>query len=181
MIKSRNDLKYFLHRDRKALKKSRNRPKFFSDEIWKYQILLRQCEYYFNNKQKITHRLVYKYFRFRFHRKEVQLGFSIPLNCFGPGLRIVHRGTIVINGNTKIGENCTIHIDVNIGSKPNEEKSPILGNNIYIGPGAKIFGDITIGDNVFIGANTVVNKNFEEGNCTLVGIPAVSIKNRMNE
>ena len=104
MIKSKEELKYFLLRDKKALKKTRNSPKFFSDEIWKYQILLRQCEYYFNNKHKITHRLLYKYYRYRFHRKEVQLGFSIPLNCFGPGLRIVHRGTIVINGNTKIGE-----------------------------------------------------------------------------
>ena len=62
---------------------------------------------------------------------------------------------------------------VNIGSKPNELKSPILGNNVYLGPGAKIYGNITLGDNVFVGANAVVNKNFKEGNCTLIGIPAI--------
>lgn len=174
MIRSYKELKYYLDKDRIALKVNRNKPKFFSDEIWKYQILLRKCEYYFNIKKNILEKLIYRYYRFNFHRKEIQLGFSIPLNCFGAGLRIVHRGTIVINGNTKIGENCTIHIGVNIGSKPNMLKSPIFGDNLYIGPGAKIYGDIIIGHNVFIGANAVVNKNFEEGNCTIVGIPAVS-------
>jgi len=182
MIRSRKELKHYLEKDKIALKRKSNRPKLFSDEIWKYQILLRKCEYYFNIKKNILQQLIYKYYRFNFHRKEVQLGFSIPLNCFGPGLRIVHRGTIVINGNTKIGENCTIHIGVNIGSKPKELKSPILGNNVYLGPGAKIYGDITIGDNVFVGANAVVNKNFEEGNCTLIGIPAISrINKEINE
>lgn len=182
MIQTREDLIKYLKKDKIALKIKRRRPKFFSDEIWKYQILLRKCEYYFNKKKNRLENVIYKYYRFKFHRKEVQLGFSIPLNCFGPGLRIVHRGTIVINGNTKIGDNCTIHIGVNIGSKPNEIKSPILGNNIYLGPGAKIYGDIQIGDNVFVGANAVVNKNFKEGNCTLIGIPAFAkIYNESNE
>ena len=178
MIKSNKELKQYLEQDKIALKINRSRPKLFSDEIWKYQILLRKSEYYFNKKKNILECLIYKYYRHNFHRKELQLGFSIPLNCFGPGLRIVHRGTIVINGNTKIGENCTIHIGVNIGSKPNELKSPILGNNVYLGPGAKIYGNITLGDNVFVGANAVVNKNFKEGNCTLIGIPAISKINK---
>ena len=113
--------------------------------------------------------------RYRLKKKAMKLGFSIPLNCFGPGLRIVHRGTIVINGNTKIGANCTLHVCVNFGSKPGETKSPILGDNIYVGPGAKLYGDITIGDNTTIGANAVVNKSFPEGNTTLVGAPARSL------
>lgn len=176
MINSKKDLKYYLHRDKIALKKKRMKPKLFSDEIWKYQILLRKCEFFYNKKKNLVDMLKYKYYRYLFHKKELQLGFSIPLNCFGPGLRIVHRGTIVINGNTKIGENCTIHIDVNIGSRPNNTKAPMLGNNIYIGPGAKIYGDIIIGNNVNIGANSVVNKDFKDGNCTLVGIPAKRLK-----
>lgn len=182
MITTLDQLKYYLKQDKLALKINRSKPNFFSDEIWKYQIVLRKCEYYFNLKKNVFQLILYKFYRLCFHRKEVQLGFSIPLNCFGPGLRIVHRGTIVINGNTKIGKNCTIHVDVNIGSKPNEIKSPILGDNIYIGPGVKMYGDIKIGDNVFIGANAVVNKNFESGNCTLVGVPALSkINKAINE
>ncbi len=51
-------------------------------------------------------------------------------------------------------------------------KAPQIGDNVYISPGAKLFGDIVIGDNVKIGANAVVNKSFPEGNCTLVGVPA---------
>ena len=174
-INSRQDLKYFLGADKKALKRKTNKPKFAADEIWKFQIRLRKCEFFLNCRKDFFGKLQLKWMRYRLKKKAMKLGFSVPLNCFGPGLRIVHRGTIVINGNTKIGANCTLHVCVNIGSKPGETISPILGDNIYIGPGAKLYGDITIGDNTIIGANAVVNKSFPEGNTTLVGAPAHSL------
>ena len=174
-INSRQDLKYFLGADKKALKRKTNKPKFASDEIWNFQIRLRKCEFFLNCRKDFFGKLQLKWMRYRLKKKAMKLGFSVPLNCFGPGLRIVHRGTIVINGNTKIGANCTLHVCVNIGSKPGETISPILGDNIYIGPGAKLYGDITIGDNTIIGANAVVNKSFPEGNTTLVGAPAHSL------
>ena len=174
-INSKQDLKYFLEADKKALKRKTNKPKFASDEIWKFQIALRKSEYFLNCRKDFFGKLQLKWMRYRLKKKAMKLGFSVPLNCFGPGLRIVHRGTIVINGNTKIGANCTLHVCVNIGSKPGETISPILGDNIYIGPGAKLYGDITIGDNTIIGANAVVNKSFPEGNTTLVGAPAHSL------
>ena len=49
--------------------------------------------------------------------------------------------------------------------------SPILGNNIWIGPRVRIYGSIKIGSNTVIGTNSVVNKSFK-GNCTIAGIPA---------
>jgi serine O-acetyltransferase len=55
-------------------------------------------------------------------------------------------------------------------------ESPIIGNNVYIGPGSKLFGDITIADNVKIGANSVVNKSILQNGATAVGIPAKIIK-----
>ena len=174
-INSRQDLKYFLGADKKALKRKTNKPKFAADEIWKFQIRLRKCEFFLNCRKDFFGKLQLKWMRYRLKKKAMKLGFSVPLNCFGPGLRILHRGTIVINGNTKIGANCTLHVCVNIGSKPGETISPILGDNIYIGPGAKLYGDITIGDNTVIGANAVVNKSFPEGNTTLVGAPAHSL------
>lgn len=106
----------------------------------------------------------------------MKLGFSIPLNVFGPGLGIAHYGTIVVNGNAKIGANCRIHIAVNIGASNGSKKAPKLGNNVYIGPGVKIFGDITVADNVVIGANAVVNKSIDEEGSVVVGIPARKIR-----
>ena len=50
-------------------------------------------------------------------------------------------------------------------------KAPTIGDNCFIGPGAKLFGDIKIGDNVAIGANAVVNKDFGD-NVTIAGVPA---------
>jgi len=105
----------------------------------------------------------------------MKLGFSIPLNVFGPGLGIAHYGTIVVNGNAKVGANCRIHIAVNIGANGGKE-APQLGDNVYIGPGAKIFGDIRIADHVKIGANAVVNKSFDEEGAVIVGIPAKRVK-----
>lgn len=49
---------------------------------------------------------------------------------------------------------------------------PVLGDNIYIAPGAKIFGNIKIANRCRIGANAVVNKNCNIENATLVGVPA---------
>ncbi len=106
------------------------------------------------------------------------LGFTIPLNVFGPGLCIAHRGTIVINKDVRIGENCRIHACTNIGSNIDGVSAPQIGNNVYIGPGAKIFGDIVIADNIAIGANSVVNKSFYEKGISIAGVPAKKINNK---
>jgi serine O-acetyltransferase len=115
---------------------------------------------------------------YRYHTTSIHLGFTIPLNVFGPGLCIAHRGTIVINKDTRVGENCRIHACTNIGSGRDSVSSPQIGNNVYIGPGAKIFGDITVADNIAIGANSVVNKSFYEKNISIAGVPAKKINNK---
>jgi serine O-acetyltransferase len=109
----------------------------------------------------------------RFHILSMLLGFTIPTNVFGPGLNIAHRGTIVVNGFTKVGANCRIHACVNIGTKAGyRDVAPTIGDNVYIGPGVKIFGDVKIANGVAIGANAVVNKSFEEEHVTIAGVPA---------
>ena len=142
------------------------------NEIWRYQRLLRKQEYYINCKQGLSAKLVKLWLEYRRKKLGNRLGFSIPCNVFGPGLSIAHVGTIVVNHQARIGKNCRIHICVNIGASKDNNEAPIIGDNAYIGPGAKLFGNIVLGDNVSIGANAVVNKSFPEGNCTLVGIPA---------
>ena len=111
----------------------------------------------------------------RLHALSRHLGFSIHPNSIGPGLSIPHAGTIVVTGNAVIGDNCRIHTCVNIGN--HRGKAPRIGNNVYIGPGAKIFGDITVGDNAVIGANAVVNKDVPPG-VTVGGVPARIISHK---
>lgn len=100
-------------------------------------------------------------------------GYEIPLNVFGPGLSVPHFGTIVVNGSARIGANCRIHVGVNIGTaKDFGSACPKIGDNVYIGPGAKLFGDIVIADGCVIGANAVVCKSCFNFGKKLIGVPA---------
>jgi serine O-acetyltransferase len=113
-------------------------------------------------------------YQLRKHRLGIRLGFDIPANVFGPGLRINHFGNIVVNRFANIGMWCDIHQGVNIGSNNSKEGGllvPKIGANVWIGPGVKIFGDIEIGDEVQIAANAVVNDSVPI-NKTIGGIPA---------
>lgn len=65
---------------------------------------------------------------------------------------------------------------VNIGADARiSNAAPTIGNNVYIGPGAKLFGQIEIADGIAIGANAVVNKSFWERNISIAGVPAKKI------
>lgn len=92
---------------------------------------------------------------------------------FGKGFVIMHPFGIVINSGVKGGENIVIESGVVIGAARNglPVKVPVLGNNIFIGSGAKVLGGIRIGNNVKIGANAVVVKDVPD-NVTVVGVPA---------
>jgi serine O-acetyltransferase len=83
---------------------------------------------------------------------------------------------VVIHTNNIIGENCWICQNVTIGKKGRDIKFPVIGNNVYIGAGAVIVGEIVIGDNSVIGANSFVNIDIPP-NSVAVGIPAKVIKN----
>lgn len=105
------------------------------------------------------------------------LGFTIPINVIEEGLCLYHYGSVVVSNYAKIGKWCMIHGCVNIGQNWDKEDTPVIGDGCFIGPGAKLFGKIKIGNGVVIGANAVVNKSFEENNITIAGVPAVKIKN----
>ena len=110
----------------------------------------------------------------RYRKLSFKLGFSIPINVCGPGLALAHYGSIVINPHTEIGSNCLIHSGVNIGTQAGySDKAPKIGDFCYIGPGAKLFGDVTIPNHTAIGANAVVNKSFKEEYTSIAGVPAV--------
>ena len=84
---------------------------------------------------------MYGLHRIKFRKQSLLLGFSIPINTFGPGLAIVHYGTIVVSKYAKVDKNCRIHACANIGVSGGGDKAPQNGNNVHIGHGANFFGD----------------------------------------
>lgn len=87
---------------------------------------------------------------------------------------------VVIHSNTVIGDNCQVNQNVTNGRNFGDKKVPKIGNNVYIGAGSVIFGEIAIGNNVIIGSNSVVNKSVPD-NCTVAGNPFRIIKNNRVE
>lgn len=97
----------------------------------------------------------------------------------GPGLYLAHATGIIVNRRCRIGANCNLSHHVTLGQKNREPKMgcPILGNRVYVGPGAVIIGNITVGDDAAIGANAVVTKDVPA--CSVAaGVPAKIISQR---
>ena len=150
------------------------------DRRFKFLRSLRLNEYYYNSCKNLIGRLTYKLLSLRHKRLCNKFNWTIPINVFGPGLAIVHVGSIVVSPAAKVGKNCRIHVGVSIGNAPAKGKdgAPTIGDNVYFAPGVKVFGPVIIGDNVAIGANSVVNSSFPDGNCTIAGIPAKKISDK---
>ena len=171
MIRTKKDLKHYLNLDRQVYGITKHFPPFFGGEHWKFLIALRYEEYHAN--QKGVYHKILKKIRYMIHRHYVvKMGWDIPINVFGPGLKINHFGLIVVNDNVRVGAFCDIHQGVNIGQQGDlADDVPTIGDNVWIGPGAKLFGRIHIADECAIGANAVVNKDFLERSTTIAGIP----------
>lgn len=180
MIRSKKDFREYLEADRRMLNRSRARPPLLRDEVWKFQVALRKHEYHLNRRSSTRFspvgRLLEAWFKLRHHYCSVLLGFTIPPNVFGPGLNIRNHGYIVVNAHARVGRICCLQQGVNIGQTYSKAHVPKLGDNVYIGPGAKIFGGIQIGNNVAIGANAVVT-SFGDS-VTIASIPARVVSER---
>jgi serine O-acetyltransferase len=94
---------------------------------------------------------------------------------FGPGFVLIHSQGVVINGAVRAGANVRIEHQVTIGAEKGE--SPRLGNNVFIGCGAKLVGPVSVGDGARIGANAVVVHDVAP-DTTVVGIPARPVVRR---
>lgn len=176
MIKSKEDLKYYLEQDRIALYKKTKKPRPAGDEIWQYEILLRKTEYVINCKKGPVGKLMGIWYHYRLRKFGRQLcGFHIPPNTFREGLSIAHWGPIVVHPSARIGKNCRIQQSVTIGATNGGTQAAVIGDNVFIGPCSSIIGEVTIADDIAIGAGSVVTKSFTEGGITIGGVPAKKI------
>jgi serine O-acetyltransferase len=129
-------------------------------------------------RQNITLRVLLEpIYLLSFHRIRSKWGIEIPRSAqIGEGLYVGHHGGIVISAAAVIGKNANISHQVTIGvsGQGDAEGTPILGDNVYIAPGAKIFGKIRIGNSAKIGANVVVHKDVPD-NAVVVLDPGFKI------
>ena len=173
IISSRKELKSWLKYEKK--KYTSLTPLFClgalteQDAIWKYQRRLRITEYHYNTGHKIR----YVFSRIKLHRLQFRYGMKVRLNSCGKGLKIMHLGSLLTNGD--IGEDCSLHVNVAIVSGGRDTGTPIIGNNNVLGVGAVVVGSVKLGNGIAVGANAVVTKSFEEDNIAIAGIPAKKI------
>lgn len=128
----------------------------------------KEHELYINGKFKRA-KLLYIFMRIVF-------SCDIPYpTIIGKNVQFPHYGLgVVINPDAKIGDNCKIGQNVTIGGRGKAE-CPVIGDNVVIGAGALILGDIHIGNNSSVGAGAVVIHSVPE-NAVVVGNPAKVIK-----
>lgn len=110
----------------------------------------------------------------------VRCRFAIDIHpgcSIGKRLFIDHGVGVVIGETTIIGDDCTIYQGVSLGGTGKEKgkRHPTIKNNVIIGAGAKVLGNITIGSNCKIGANTVVLTDVKD-NMTIVGVKGFEVK-----
>ena len=132
----------------------------FAHKLWKWRVPL-------------LPRVISQVSRF-FTGIEIHPGATIGRRFF-----IDHGMGVVIGETTEIGDDVLIYQGVTLGGTGNEhgKRHPTLGNNVVVGTGAKVLGNIRIGDHVKIGAGSVVVKPVPD-NCTVVGVPGRVVRTR---
>ena len=137
---------------------------------WRYKIRWRWIRLPFS--------VVYKFLRMF---SEILTGIELPCEAIvGRRFRIDHFGGIIISGDAVFGEDCIVRNGVTVGLRNTDKSgSPIIGDRVDIGAGAKLLGPIRIGDDVAIGANAVVLTDVPPHSIA-VGVPARIIPREKN-
>lgn len=186
MIKTKKDLRFYLRED--ANRNGVNsRLKYWITMYmgqenacaYRYIKCMRFLEYHINNSSKVWNKICSYVYKVKLMRLGRRYGIQISPNTCGYGLRLMHLsggGGILLNIK-KAGNYCGFNAGVLLGNIGSQENRPILGNHVAFGPGAKAFGNITIGDNVFVAPNAVVTKDVPS-NVIVGGIPAKIIKEK---
>ena len=133
----------------------------------KHILLLRKTEYYTNRKK-----LLRIFYGFRLRKIQNKYAIHVPINVCAKGLYIVHIGPILINKNSVVGENCTIHINTGIVAGGPNSDAPVIGDHVILGIGSVVLGKTRVGNYVAIGANSCVNRDVLDDHVTVAGCPA---------
>lgn len=138
--------------------------------IWAL-ILHRPAHWCYKHKMKLLARIISQLARW-FTGIEIHPGATIGRRCF-----IDHGMGVIIGETTEIGDDVTIYQGVTLGGtgKDTGKRHPTIGNRVMISSGAKVLGPFKVGDDVKIGAGSVVLKEIPP-NCTVVGIPGTIVK-----
>jgi serine O-acetyltransferase len=140
-------------------------------EAIKYIFWMRTCWYTRGNP--LLKYSLYPFALLMLNHYKYKFGINISISTeIGSGFYIGHFSGIIVYPLCKIGKNCNLSQGVTLG-KTNRGKNsgyPMLGDNVYIAPGAKVIGAVRVGNNVAIGANCVVTKDVPD-NAVVVGIP----------
>ena len=129
---------------------------------------------YLKTKKSIIHRFLYYCVKVYYKHIEHKTGIQVPIGThIEEGLKFFHHGCIIIAQTARIGKNASIHQGVTIGRVFAGAKAgvPTIGDNVVIFAGAKLLGNIKVGNGAVIGANAVVVKDVP-ANAVVAGIPA---------
>ena len=143
----------------------------FLGESYKYNFWMRTT--LFCRRNAVLRYTLFPVARLVLRHYKYKLGISVPhLTEIGSGFFIGHFVDIVVHAYSRIGRNCNITQGVTLGqgNRGRNKGYPVLGDNVYIGPGAKIVGAVKVGSNVAIGANCVVTKDVPD-NAVVAGVP----------
>ena len=139
---------------------------------WAYVKTLRYAEYHTNN-HSLWHTLCRLYYMYKLRKLSYRTAIQIPPNAVGPGLFLPHFGAVNINENSIVGRNVTIYSGVRLGWKNVGGPCPKVGNNVFIGTGTNIIGDVCIGDNAILGQNCVIIKDVEANSVVVAQAPRI--------
>lgn len=146
--------------------------------IMRWQFFSRKCDY-FSSKKNISGKVLGSLYRFLRNYYGRKMNIEASTANIGKGLLIYHSGGLIINSAAIIGENVHFHGANCVGNQGEVNNGcPRIGNNVTIGVGAKIIGDITIAEGITIGAGAVVVKSFMEPYITIAGVPAKIINKK---
>lgn len=144
---------------------------FVSSPSYRYVVLLRVCKAIRPNK--LIRYTLYPFALFWFSRLGMKLGIRIPISCeVGDGLLIEHWGGIWVNPSAKIGRNVNIAHAVTLGWVGHgvNRGAPVIGDQVFLGPGCAVLGHVTVGNHALVSANTVVLQDIPE-NGVVIGVP----------
>lgn len=174
-IRNQADYKLFLQLDLAAhgLDRWRAHYRFTRPELL-FQRTLRAAEYHQARRGPVA-RATYYWLRMLLKRRSLQTGIAISPGVFGPGLSIPHYGSVIVHRDARIGAFCRIHSATNIGTY--KGAAPKLGDFVYIGPGAVLYGDVTVGSHTAIGANAVVGRSVPS-HSTVIGARSETVSDK---